>query len=401
MKLSNTATIIGDSPTLKLNAKVAALRKDGKPIVHLGGGEPEFPAPIAAVEALVKKAQSRKIKYSPASGTPELKKAVTKFTKDVYGVDVENKNVVISVGAKQAIYDFLLCTVNPGDEVIYPVPYWVSYPEMIKLVGGIPVEAKPSKGLQITLEDLLKKVTSKTKAIMINTPNNPSGLIYSESFIKGIVEFCEQKNIWLLTDDIYNRLVFDNGNYVSPFKYAKNPQNILAVNGVSKVYGLTGLRIGWGVSYNTELIAAMGRMQAQTTSCNSSLCEAGALGALEGDQGVIEELRKNLEHNRNVLLGELAKIKDIEVFTPQGTFYSFVNISKYNKSSMAFAEFLLDKVLLSVVPGANFGVDGYVRISYCASEENIREGLRRLIWALDKNATEPIEIGGKLVKKDW
>ena len=236
---------------------------------------------------------------------------------------------------------------------------------------------------------------------MINTPNNPSGLMYPERFIEGVVNLCEEKNIWLLTDDIYNRLVFDKNVFVSPFKYAKNPKNILAVNGVSKVYGLTGLRIGWGVSYNTELIAAMGRMQAQTTSCNSSLCEAGALGALEGDQGVIEELRKNLEHNRNVLLGELAKIKDIEVFSPQGTFYSFVNISKYNKSSMAFAEFLLDKVMLSVVPGANFGVDGYVRISYCASEENIREGLRRMIWALDKNADDSIEIGGKTIKKDW
>ncbi len=401
MKLSNLANIIGDSPTLKLNAKVAALKKEGQPIIHLGGGEPEFPAPIAAVEALVKKAQSRKIKYSPASGTPELKKAVAKFTKDVYGIDVENKNVVISVGAKQAIYDFLLCTVNPGDEVIYPVPYWVSYPEMIKLAGGIPVEVRPSKGLQITLEDLLKKVTPKTKAIMINTPNNPSGLMYPERFIEGVVNLCEEKNIWLLTDDIYNRLVFDKNTFISPFKYAKNPKNILAVNGISKVYGLTGLRIGWGVSYNTELIAAMGRMQAQTTSCNSSLCEAGALGALEGDQSVIEELRKNLEHNRNVLLGELAKIKDIEVFSPQGTFYSFVNISKYNKSSMAFAEFLLDKVMLSVVPGANFGVDGYVRISYCASEENIREGLRRMIWALDKNADDTIEIGGKIIKKDW
>ena len=401
MKLSNTANQIGDSPTLKLNAKVAALKKEGQPIIHLGGGEPEFPAPAAAVEALVKKAQSRKIKYSPASGTPELKKAVCKFTKDVYGIDVENKNVIISVGAKQAIYDFLLCTVNPGDEVIYPVPYWVSYPEMIKLVGGVPIEVRPSQGLQITLDDLFKKVTPRTKAIMINTPNNPSGLIYPESFIKGVVELCEEKNIWLLTDDIYNRLVFDSNVFISPFKYANNPQNILAVNGVSKVYGLTGLRIGWGVSYNTDLISAMGRMQAQTTSCNSSLCEAGALGALEGDQNVIDDLRKNLEHNRNVLLGELSKIKDIEVFTPQGTFYSFVNISKYNKNSLAFAEFLLDKVLVSVVPGINFGVDGYVRISYCASEENIREGLRRIIWALDKNSADSIEIGGKTIKKDW
>lgn len=401
MKLSNIAHIIGDSPTLKLNAKIATLVKEGLPVIHLGAGEPEFPTPQTAVDAIIKKANSRKIKYSPASGRPELKQAVSKFTKRVYGVDTDLKNIIISSGAKQAIYDFLLCTVDVGDEVIYPVPYWVSYPEMIRLVGGVPVEVRPRSGLQITFEELLAKITPKTKAILVNTPNNPSGLMFSEEFIKNLVEFCERKNIWLLTDDIYNQLVFGKNTPTSPFKYAKEGQNLLAVNGVSKMYGMTGLRIGWGVSLNKDLIAAMGRMQAQTTSCNSSLCEAAALGALEGDQKVVAELKETLEHNKKVLLECLAKIKDIKIFTPQGTFYSFVDFSKYDKSSLKLSEFLLEKVLVATVPGVSFGMDGYLRISYCASEANIREGIRRISWALDKSATGVLDICGKIVKKDW
>lgn len=401
MKLSDLSFVIGDSPTLKLNAKTAALKKEGLPVVHLGGGEPEIPAPLSAVEAIIQKANSRKIKYSPSSGTAELKAAVVEYTKKHYGISLENKNVIISSGAKQAIYNFLLSAVNKGDEVIFPVPYWVSYPDMIKLAGGVPVAVKPKEGIQITFEELKAAVSPKTKAIMLNSPSNPAGVLFGEDFIKKTVELCEQKNIWLMTDDIYHQLVFDGEKTPSPFKFAKKPDNIVAINGVSKLYGLTGLRIGWAISTNKEIISAMGRFQAQTTSCNSSISEAGALAALTGPQKVVDELRKILENNRNTLLAELSKIEGLKVFAPKGTFYCFVDFSRYNKDSLALSAFLLDKVLVATVPGISFGLDGYLRISYCAAKENIIEGLRRIRWALDKAAPAEIKIGDKIVRKDW
>ena len=401
MKLSDLSFVIGDSPTLKLNAKTAALKKEGLPVVHLGGGEPEIPAPLSAVEAIIQKANSRKIKYSPSSGTAELKAAVVEYTKKHYGISLENKNVIISSGAKQAIYNFLLSAVNKGDEVIFPVPYWVSYPDMIKLAGGVPVAVKPKEGIQITFEELKAAVSPKTKAIMLNSPSNPAGVLFGEDFIKKTVELCEQKNIWLMTDDIYHQLVFDGEKTPSPFKFAKKPDNIVAINGVSKLYGLTGLRIGWAISTNKEIIAAMGRFQAQTTSCNSSLSEAGALAALTGSQEIVDELRKILENNRNTLLNELSKIEGLKVYAPKGTFYCFADFSRYNKNSLALSGFLLDKVLVATVPGISFGLEGYLRISYCAAKENIIEGLRRIRWALDKAAPAEIKIGDKIVRKDW
>ncbi len=401
MKLSDLSFVVGDSPTLKLNAKTAALKKEGLPVIHLGGGEPEIPAPLSAVEAIIKKAESRKIKYSPSTGSPELKAAVVDYTYKHYGVKLENKNVIISSGAKQAIYNFLLSTINKCDEVVFPAPYWVSYPDMVKLVGGVPVPVKPAEGIKITFEELSAAVTDKTKAIMLNSPGNPSGVLYDEDFIKQTVELCEAKKIWLMTDDIYHQLVFEGKKAPSPFAYAKNPSNIVAINGVSKLYGLTGLRIGWAVSFNQELIAAMGRMQAQTTSCNSAISEAGALAALQGSQEIVDELRKILENNRNTLLSELSKIEGLKVTAPEGTFYCFADFSRYNKDSMAMSAFLLDKVMVATVPGISFGLEGYLRISYCAAKENIVEGLRRIRWALDKAAPAEIKIGDKNITKDW
>jgi len=401
MQLSNLSKIIGDSPTLKLNAKAAALKKAGEPIVHLGGGEPVELAPKGAVEAMLKKVQSGKIKYSPASGLPELKEAVCEYTKEQYGKEITKENVIITGGAKQAIYNFLLCAVNPGDEVVFSAPYWVSYPEMVKLVGGVPVVVRPKEGIKVTIEEIKTAITPKTKAIMFNSPNNPSGVLFEAEFIKDLVELCEEKNIWLMTDDIYHQLVFGGKKAPSPYAYAKNPDNIVVINGVSKLYGLTGLRIGWGVSTNTEMIKAMGRMQAQTTSCTSDLSQVGALAALKEDKDFIKTLQKTLETNRDILINELKQIPNIKINISDGTFYCLVDFSYYNKSSLEMSAFLLEKVLVATMPSAPFGIDGYLRISYCAGKENIMEGIKRIKWALDKNATGELKIGNKIIKKEW
>lgn len=402
ISLSKLANSIGDSPTLKINAKARALKAAGEPVIHLGGGEPTYPAPQAAVDAIIKKAQSRKIKYSPSSGTPEMKKAVLDYTEKQYGRRYEPANVLVSAGAKQALFNFLLAAVDAGDEVVFPAPYWVSYPEMVRMAGGTPVIVRPEagKGLAVSAEQILKAVTPKTKAILINSPCNPSGQIYGEDFIKTIVEFAEKNNIFLVMDDIYHQLVFDGKKTPNPCAYAKEANNLVIVNGVSKLYGLTGLRIGWAVCANQELIGAMGRMQAQSTSCNSDLSESAAAAALNGDQGVVKDLCRILEENRDALLKEAAAIPHVRVEKPAGTFYSFIDFSHYNADSNALAQYLLEKALVAVVPGEAFGAEGYLRISYCADKDSIVEGLRRIRWALDKNAPNEIKIGDKLVARD-
>ncbi len=384
LTLSKRAQTIGDSPTLKINALARALKKEGKPIIHLGGGEPVFPAPQAAVEAIIEKAKSRKIKYSPSTGTPELKEAVAQYTLANYGQKVGPENIIVSAGAKQALFNFLLAIVNAGDEVVFPAPYWVSYPEMVKMAGGTPVIVRPAKGrLRVSFEELAATVTDKTKAILLNSPNNPSGQVFDADFIKQVVQLAEKKQIFLLMDDIYHKLVFDGKVCPNPYDYSQDGQNLVIANGVSKLYGLTGLRIGWAVSQNRSLISAMGRMQAQSTSCNSDLSEAAAAAALTGDQRCIEDLRSLLQHNRDVLMAELEQIPHIRVQKPQGTFYSFADFSYYNSDSQVLAQYLLEEALVAVVPGQAFGMDGHLRISFCASEDSIVQGVRRIKRALE------------------
>lgn len=398
--LSDRAFQIGDSPTLKINAQARALKAAGEPVIHLGGGEPSFPAPQSAVAAITQKAQTRRIKYSPASGTPALKEAVAAYHLRQYGQTLSPAEIIISAGAKQALFNFLLAVLDEGDEVVFPAPYWVSYPEMVKLAGAKPVAVRAKRGLQITARELLKAVSPRTKVLLINSPCNPSGAIYGEDFIREVVEFAEQKQIFLVMDDIYRELVFDGAQTPNPCLYAKNADNLVIINGVSKLYGLTGLRIGWAVSRNTDLIAAMGRMQAQSTSCNSDLSEAAAAAALNGDQSCVRELCTQLQHNRDVLLEELAKIPHVSVEKPQGTFYAFVDFSHYNANSNALASYLLEKALVAVVPGKAFGAEGYLRISFCADTSSIVGGVRRIRWALDKTAPKEIAIGHKLVTRN-
>ena len=380
--LSTRAQQIGDSPTLKINATARALKAAGKPVIHLGGGEPTYPAPQSAVDAIIQKANSRRIKYIPSSGTPELKQAILNYTATHYGHTFEPAHVLVSAGAKQALFNFLLAAVNPGDEVVFPAPFWVSYPEMVKLAGGTPVVVKPTQGLRVSADELIKAVTPRTKAILINSPCNPAGHIFDEAFIQKIVQFAQEKQIFLVMDDIYHQLVYDGAKTPNPCAYAKDFSNLVLINGVSKLYGLTGLRIGWTVCENKELIAAMGRMQAQSTSCNSDISEAAATAALNGPQNCVDDLRAVLEDNRNTLLAELANIPHIHVEKPQGTFYSFVDFSYYNPESNALAAYLLDTALVAVVPGKAFGAEGYLRVSFCADKQAIVQGVQRIAAAL-------------------
>ncbi len=404
MSISTLARSIEASETLRLNEEARNMRARGEPIIHLGIGEPKNQAPITAILGSAAKLKEGDIKYAPTDGLPSLKKAIIRYTEENYNRLVAPENVIVSTGAKQALYNILFSIINPQDEVILLAPYWVSYPEMVKMVYGIPVVVTPEDGtFYPRMEDIEEAVSSYTKAIIINSPSNPSGMVYPEEFIAEIVEFCEQRDIYVIMDDIYHKLVFDGVQAVPAYKYSKydvDDSKIFIINGVSKVYGMTGFRIGWAVG-SRKLVEVMNNVQAQTTSCPSVLSQAAAEGALTGIQSVVENLRLNIQNNRDVMLQELRTMSDLVVTKPQGTFYVLPDFRAYNADSVALAQFLLRKALVVTVPGKSFGMEGYMRLSYSGTIKEIKEGIERIRWALDPDAPNEIYIGDRKLVRDW
>jgi len=404
MSLSQIARSIKASPTLALNEKAAILREKGDPVIHLGGGEPKSRAPMDAIMAAVGALNSGEIRYAPADGIPELKKAIIRYTEEFYNRKVMPENVIASGGAKQALMVALQAILNPQEEVIFPSPYWVSYPDMVRLCGAIPVPVKPEDGtFYPRLKDIEDRVGSYTKAVIINSPNNPSGAMYSEEFIADIIEFCEKRDLYLIMDDIYHRLTFDGKKLINSYKFAKNlseTSKLIIINGVSKVYAMTGFRIGWAIA-NTKLIEAMTNIQGHQTSGPSVLLQKAAAGALNGIQSPIESLRLTLENNRNIMIDCLRSFEGVKVTKPDGTFYCFADFSAYEKSSQKLSNFLIDKVQVLTVPGAEFGWEGYLRLSYCGTIKDITEGIERMKWALDPNSPNELYIGDRKLVRDW
>ncbi|MBI5508681.1 MAG: aminotransferase class I/II-fold pyridoxal phosphate-dependent enzyme [Deltaproteobacteria bacterium] len=404
MSLSLIARSITESPTLKLNETADKLRQKGEPVIHLGGGEPKSRAPIDALVAGAGLLSSGEIRYTPPDGISALKKAVVQYTEEHYGRLMSPDNVMASSGAKQAIMVAMQAVLNPQDEVVYPAPYWVSYPEMAKLCGaiGIPVVAEDG-GFQPTLADMEDRIGAATKMVILNSPNNPSGYSYSREFVAGVVELCEKRGLYLIMDDIYHRLLFDGRRPISVYELAKDQSDgskLIVVNGVSKMYAMTGFRIGWAVA-NKKLIEAMTNIQGHQTSGPSALLQYAAAAALTGIQSGVESLRLTLENNRNVLLERLQAFDGVRVTVPHGTFYSFPDFHAYEKDSVKLANFLLDKVRVVVVPGKDFGMEGHVRISYCGTIKDITTGLERIRWALDPNAPNELYIGQRKLVRDW
>ncbi len=404
MSLSQIARSIKASPTLALNEKAAILREKGDPVIHLGGGEPKSRAPMDALLAAVNSLNSGEIRYAPADGIPELKKSIIRYTEEYYHRKVNPENVIASSGAKQSIMVALQAILNPQEEVIFPAPYWVSYPDMARLCGAIPVPALPEDGtFYPRLKDIEQRVGSYTRVIIINSPNNPTGAYYSEEFIADIVDFCERKGIYLIMDDIYHRLLFDGKKTYSAYDFTKKSveeSKLLIVNGVSKQYAMTGFRIGWAVG-NKKLIEAMSNIQGHQTSGPSVLLQKAAVGALNGIQSSVESLRVTLENNRNVLVEQLQSFSGVKVHIPDGTFYLFADFSAYEKDSQKLSSFLIDKVMVLTVPGKEFGLDGYLRISYCGTIKDITEGIERMKWALDPNSPNELYIGDRKLVRDW
>ena len=316
MSLSQLARKIAPSPTLALNEEARILREKGEAVIHLGAGEPKNKAPIGALLSSAAKLAQGDIKYTPTEGTPSLRKAIIRYTEENYDRLPAPENIIVSSGAKQSLYNLLYTILNPQDEVIILSPYWVSYPEMVKMLWGVPVIVQSEDGsFYPRMEDIKKNVTSYTKAIIVNSPNNPSGAIYSEAFIAELVEFCEAKGIWFISDDIYHKLVFDGKAWANPYKYSKKDlenTHVISINGVSKLYGMTGFRVGWVVAPK-KMVEIMINVQGQTTTTTSMVQQAAAEGALNGVQSVIESLRMMLENNRNVMVRELKAFRGVHL----------------------------------------------------------------------------------------
>jgi aspartate aminotransferase len=404
MTISRLARSIAESPTLKLNEEARLLREKGEPVIHLGIGEPKNKAPITAILSSAAILSSGDIKYTPPDGMPSLKKAIIRYTEENYTRMVAPENIIISSGAKQSIYNVLFSIINPQDEVIILAPYWVSYPEMVKMVYGIPVIVSPEDGsFHPRIEDIRQAISSYTKAIIINTPNNPSGVIFSDEFLADLVELCEQKKIYLICDDIYHKLVFDGKRATPAYNFThKDVDNsmLIVVNGVSKSYGMTGFRVGWVVA-NRKLVEVITNVQAQTESCTSVVLQAAAEGALNGMQSIVENLRLTIENNRNVVMQELKSFTDIRVIKPDGTFYCLPDFRAYSQNSTELSQFILRKAMVVTVPGKEFGMEGHLRLSFAGSVKEIIEGIERIKWALDPNSPNEIYIGDRKMIRDW
>ncbi len=404
MSLSHLAQSIATSPTMALNEQARLLRERGEAVIHLGIGEPKNKAPINAILSGASRLSSGDVKYSPADGIPSLKKAIIRYTEDSYGVTVAPENVIVTSGAKQSVFNILYTILNPQDEVIVLAPYWVSYPEIVKMVLGAPAIVTPEDGGFIPrMADVERAIGRNTKAIIVNSPNNPSGAVYPEELIAAIVETCERRGIYLIMDDIYHKLVFDGKRAPPCYQYTDKDvedSRLIVVNGVAKLYGMTGFRVGWTIAPR-RLVEIMTNVQSQMTSCVSVLLQAAAEGALTGMQSLVESLRLTIQNNRDVIVQELKAFDGVRVTPPEGTFYCLPDFRAYNGDSVALAKFLLERALVVTVPGKEFGMEGHLRLSYAGTVKDVTEGIERIRWALDPNSPNEIYIGDRRMIRDW
>ncbi len=404
MRLSNLASDIAESPTFALNEEARQLRERGESVINLGIGEPKNKTPISAVIASAARLTSGEVKYVAPDGLPSLKKAVIRYTEENYDRTVAPQNVIITNGAKQSLFNILYSILNPQDEVIVLAPYWVSYQQMIKMCMGVPVVVTPEDGsFTPQFEEIERAVTSATRAIIVNSPNNPSGVIYPPELLECIVKLCEHRDIFMICDDIYHKLTFDQHKAIPAYQFTKKDvetSKVIVVNGVAKLYGMTGFRIGWVVAPR-ELVRVMTNVTVQITSGVSPVSQAAAEGALTGVQSVVEALRLQIQNNRDVLLQEIASFQGIRLIEPHGTFYALPDIRAFSNDSMAVSKFLLQKARVVVVPGREFGMEGHIRISFAGSVNDVTEGIARIKWALDATSPNEIYIGDKRMIRDW
>ncbi len=388
--ISRRIAAIAESATLKVDAKAKALQAEGRPVISFAAGEPDFPTPANIVEAAaVAVRDPRNHKYTPAAGLPDLRAAIAEKTLRDSGLEVSPSQVIVTNGGKQAVYQSFATVINEGDEVLMPAPYWTTYPEAVKLAGGVPVEvfAGADQDYLVTVEQLEAARTEKTTVLLFVSPSNPTGAVYSPEQTRAIGEWALEHGLWVITDEIYQNLVYDGIRAVSIVEAvpALADQTVL-VNGVAKSYSMTGWRLGWMVG-PANVIKAAGNLQSHLSSNVSNVSQRAAIEALTGPQDEVEAMRQAFERRRNLIVAELSKIDGVICPTPQGAFYVYPDVrGLLNRewggvtptTSLELADLILEQAEVAVVPGEAFGPSGYLRLSYALGDGPLLEGVQRL-----------------------
>ena len=387
--LSNKALGIRPSPTMAIDSKAKEMKSQGINVIGFGAGEPDFDTPSHIREAAIKAINEGHTRYTPAAGTPELREAICDKLRSENGLEYNPAQIVVSNGAKHSISNAFTALLNPGDEVMIPVPYWVSYPELVRLNDGlpIPVETSESNNFRITPTNLEKACNSKCKILVLNSPSNPTGQICSEEDLAGIADFCFERDIYIISDEIYEKLIYGSASHSSVAGISDRAKEMtIVVNGVSKSYAMTGWRIGYTAS-SPEIAGVMANIQSHTTSNPNSIAQKAALAALQGPQECVEEMRLAFDERRQYMYDQIKAIPNLDALNPQGTFYLFVNIANtfgrsFNGENIGgsddFARLLLESRHVALVPGTGFGAPDHVRLSFATSMNNIVEGLERI-----------------------
>jgi aspartate aminotransferase len=384
MKLSSRVKSVNPSMTLAITAKAKKMKKEGQDVVSFGAGEPDFDTPDHIKAAAIEAINGGFTKYTPASGMSELKEAIADKLKTDNGLEYSPSSIIISCGAKHSLYNIFQSICEDGDEVIIPSPYWLSYPEMVRLAGAKPVFIKTGEkeGFKIKVEDLKKAVSKKTKAVIINSPSNPTGAIYGKRELQEIADIAVTKKFFVISDEIYEKLIYDNGKHVSIASLNEEIKKLtLLVNGISKSYSMTGWRIGYTAG-DQEVVDSINKIQSHSTSNPSSISQKAALEAIKGDQSSVDPMRSEFESRRNYIIKRLNGIKGFKPVNPQGAFYVFCNISETGLDSLALSNKLLDEIKVAVIPGKPFGSDEHIRLSFAIGKDEIKEGADRIErWA--------------------
>ena len=389
MELSRKAQAIEPSLTLAITAKAKEMKEKGIDVISFSAGEPDFNTPKNIINAAIKAMEDGNTKYTSVNGILQLREAICKKFKDDNGLEYNPSQIVVSTGAKQSLANTFLAILNPGDEVIVSTPYWVSYPELIKLADGKPVfvEGDEKSNYKFNKENLEKAVTAKTKAIVLNTPNNPTGTIYNKEELEVIADFAKKYNIIIISDEMYEKLIYDNENHISIASLSKDAyERTIVINGLSKSYAMTGWRIGYCAA-SEKIAKLMMSIQSHVTSNVCSITQYAALEALNGPQDEITKMINEFEKRRNYMINRIESIDNLSIVKPKGAFYIMINIEnclgkeingKILNDSMEFCASLLENEKLAVIPGKAFGLNNYIRVSYATSMEAIKEGLNRI-----------------------
>jgi aspartate aminotransferase len=383
MDLAERMKLITPSMTLAIDAKAKKLKDEGQDILNFGVGEPDFNTPQVICDAAKKAIDEGHHKYTPAAGTLELRKAIRQYLNREYKVTYEPSDIVVSGGAKHSLYNTFLALVNPGDEVLIPSPFWVSYPEQVKFAGGIPVyvDSPESSEFKLTPEALEAKITPKTKVLILNSPSNPTGAVVGRKAMEGIAELVLKHKIWVVSDEIYSKLIYGEQHVCFPALSKEIAAQTILINGMSKAFAMTGWRIGYAAG-PSKIMKAIADFQSHSTSNPTAIAQKASVAGLAMPDSEIQKMVSVFKTRRDIIVDGLNAIPGVKCLKPAGAFYVFPNIKALLKpghaTSMELSEYLLDKAKVAVTPGIAFGAEGYLRISYATSEKNILEGLKRI-----------------------